>query len=105
MVRPLPNWLRLWFQGALITEVYPEIRAIAVGYSETHELTVRYYLDRDPTEYDFDSLHMVVGEVLSNTSQAEQITSVVEECVYSSKKMAKIDRLDGLVYGRREYIF
>ncbi len=103
MKRTLPDWLRLWFQSALISEVYPQIRAIAVAYSETKELTVRYYLDRSPSDFDYESLSMVVSEVLSNTTSASEISSVTEECVYSYQRMADIDRLDGLVFARREY--
>lgn len=103
MNRPLPDWLRLWFQSALISEVYPQIRAIAVAYSETNELTVRYYLDRTPSDFDYESLSMVVGEVLSNATSSSEIAAVTEECVYSGQRMSDIDRLDGLVFARREY--
>jgi hypothetical protein len=101
--RNIPDWLRLWFQSALISEVYPQIRAIAVAYSETGELTVRYYLDRIPSDFDYESLSMVVSEVLSNTSSSSEIVAVIEECVYSDQRMSDIDRLDGLVFARREY--
>lgn len=101
--RALPDWLRLWFQSALISEVYPQIRAIAVAYSETNELTVRYYLDRSPSDFDYESLSMVVSAVLSNTSSGSEIVAVAEECIYSDQRMSDIDRLDGLVFARREY--
>ena len=101
---PIPIWLRLWFQGALIGEVYPEIRAIAVGLSKEKELTVRYYLDREPNEFDYDSVQSVVSAVLSNTSSDHQIASAREECIYSRDKQSTIERLGGgLVYARREY--
>lgn len=103
MSNPLPDWLRLWFQDALITEIYPQIRVIAVSISETRKLTVRYYLDREPTDFDFDSLNMVVSEVLSKTTCDEEIIEVVEECLFSNQAIADIDPLDGIVYARREY--
>lgn len=103
MKRALPDWLRLWFQSALISEVYPQIRAIAVAYSDTNELTVRYYLDRSPSDFDYESLSMVVSAVLSNTSSGSEIVAVAEECIYSDQRMSDIDRLDGLVFARREY--
>ena len=103
MDKILPDWLRLWFQSALITEIYPEIRAIAVAYSDKNELLVRYYLDREPIEYDLDSIEMVVSEILANTSNSQQITKIDQECVFSNKHLSRIDRLDGLVYARREY--
>jgi len=46
---------------------------------------------------------MVVSEVLANTSNSEQITKVEQECVLSDEHLSKIDRLNGLVYARREY--
>ncbi|WP_413208504.1 hypothetical protein [Rhodospirillum sp. A1_3_36] len=101
--RALPDWLCLSFQSALISEVYPQIRAIAVAFSETNELKVRYYLDRNPSDFDYESLSMVVSEVLSNTSSDSEIVSVAEECIYSNQRMSDIDRLDGLVFARREY--
>ena len=64
MSRTLPDWLRLCFQSALIGEVYSEVRAIAVAFSDKNEMKARYYLDREPTDFDFDSLGMVVGYVL-----------------------------------------
>ncbi|MDA3876797.1 MAG: hypothetical protein PF483_06885 [Halothiobacillus sp.] len=100
----LPDWLRLWFQSALISEIYPEIRAIAVGYSPSLKLTVRYYLDREPVDFDYESLSMVVSEVLSNTMGENEIIEVSEECLHSEQSMSDLDRLDGLVYARREYV-
>lgn len=92
----LPDWLRLWFQSALISEIYPEIRAIAVGYSPSLKLTVRYYLDREPVDFDYESL--------SNTMGENEILEVSEECLHSEQSMSDLDRLDGLVYARREYV-
>jgi len=103
MKNNLPAWLRLWFQGALIGEVYPEIRAIAVGLSEERELVVRYYLDREPDDFDYESLQAVVSTVLSNTRTDRQIRSTREECIHSREELSNIDRMGGLVYARREY--
>ncbi len=103
MKNSLPDWLRLWFQSALISEVYINIRVIAIGFTSDCELTVRYYLDREPKEFDYDSIQMVVSEVLANTSNEAQIKNVIEECKYSVEPMSEIDRLGGLVCARREY--
>ncbi|MCO6180927.1 colicin [Ciceribacter sp. RN22] len=99
----LPDSLKIWLQEALITEIYPQIRAIAVKYSEGHEITVRYYLDREPTEFDYDSISMVVAELLSKTSSSKDISAVAEECIFSQCRQADLERLDGFVYARREY--
>lgn len=99
----LPDWLRLWFQSALIAETYPNLRAVAIGFSNDRVLTVRYYLDREPNDFDEDSIQSVVSEVLSNTSHSDEIVAAVEECKYSTNPLSEIDRLNGLVYARREY--
>jgi hypothetical protein len=102
-MKRIPEWLELWFQSALLGEVYPEIRAIAVEFTEKRKLTVRYYLEREPTEGDWESLSMVMTSILSNTSSNEEIKEVVEECIYSDLLLGEIDTLDCLVYARREY--
>lgn len=95
--------LYFWVYGALVTEVYPEICAIAIKFSEANELLLRYYLDREPTEFDYDSIDMVMSEILANTSSAEDITYHQSECVFTEEDMKELDRLDLFVYARREY--
>ncbi len=102
--RRLPDWLRLWIQHALVGEVYPEIRAIAVGFSDSRALTIRAYLDREPTDEDRESLSCIVTEIFANTSSSDEIRSVSEECVFATTPFEKLDALDGLVYARREYL-
>ncbi len=101
--RQLPDWLRLWFQAALLGEIYPAIRAIAVGFSDSRALTVRAYLDREPTDDDRENMSCVLTEVFANTSSNEEITASTEECVFSAERIGKLDPLDGFVYARREY--
>lgn len=99
----LPSWLHRWICAALIGEIYPEIRAIAIKFSEEHELLIRYYLDREPTEDDYDSVDMLISEVLAHTSNASEITYQKGECIFSKEHMRKLDYLDGFIYARREY--
>jgi hypothetical protein len=99
----LSSTLKIWLQEALIAEIYPQIRAIAVGFSSDRKLTIRYYLDRAPIDFDYESLGMVVSEILSKTSSADDISAVTEECVFSKDSQADLDRLDGFLYARREY--
>ena len=102
-MKSLPSWLRAWIQDALIGEIYPSIRAIAAQFTEEKSLTLRYYLDRDPRDGDFESLSMVMGVILSNTSSSNEIGEVHEECFHSHEILSSIDVLDCLVYARREY--
>ena len=101
--RALPDWLRLWFQRALLGEIYPAIRAIAVSFSESRALVVRIYLDREPTQEDRESAACVMTEILANTSSNDEIRSAEEECLLSGTRLCELDPLDGFVYARREY--
>ena len=101
--RRLPDWLRLWFQSALVGEIYPAIRAIAVGFSESRALTTRFYFDRKPTEDDRENMSCVLTVIFSNTSSNDEITESIEEFVFSDLPLSRLDPLDGFVYARREY--
>nr|WP_321442954.1 colicin [uncultured Cohaesibacter sp.] len=98
----LPEWLVFWVWQALLGEIYPEIRAIALRFSPDKELLIRYYVDRNPTEDDFESIQCVVTNILAHTSSNDQIISVDEEVIYSTDRISDLDVLDGLVYARRE---
>lgn len=101
--KPLPGWLRLWFQFALLGEIYPAVRAVAVGFSESRALTAHFYFDREPTEEDRENMSSVLGEVFANTSSNDEITASIEEFVFSDRPLNQLDPLDGFVYARREY--
>lgn len=99
----LPVWIRLWFFHALIGQIYPSIRAIALGFNNKRELRVKMYLDREPTDYDEENLEVILTEVLANTSSNEEIPSIETEILFSDSAMYELDVMDGLVYARREY--
>lgn len=101
--RKLPDWLRLWFQQALLGEIYPAIRAIAVGFTDSRVMTFRVYFDRDPTDEDRENMSCVLTEIFANTSNNNEITGVAEEYLFSDKSIGELEVLDGLVYARREY--
>jgi hypothetical protein len=101
--RQLPDWLRLWFQTALLGEIYPAIRAIAVAFSDSRVLKVRAYLDREPTEDDHENMSCVLAEIFANTSSNDEIVAATEECVFSEQRIGQLDPLDGFVYARREH--
>jgi len=91
---------------AFLGEIYPNIRAIVFDYDQTNQVfTLRYYLDRDPTQEDFDSIDAVVKKFLSYFPEGFFIT-VRKDCVYSNKIMAffsKEEIMECFVYARQEY--
>lgn len=101
--KSLPEWLILWIWRALLGEIYPDIRAIAVRFTKKRELTIRLYLDREPTENDYENISYITANILSNTSSNDEITAVNEEAVFTQKEIGYLDVLDGLVYARKEY--
>jgi len=88
----------LSIQRALLGMVYTSIRGIAVGFEGTEKLKVIYYLDREPTEKDYDNISDVVGEVCSDIdfSEAEGV------CFFSKEPISKLHNLKSWVYVRKE---
>lgn len=105
MTGMLPRWLFYDFWWVLsLAEIYPQIRAIAVRYSQvTGEVFIRCYLDREPTEFDRESIGVISGLLHTNNRPHSEVSKITEECVFSNEHMQKLDPLDGFVYRRREY--
>ncbi|MDT3723245.1 colicin [Pseudomonas oryzihabitans] len=64
-----PDWLVLCVWRALIGEIYPEIRTIALSLSDDRTLLVFYYLDRQPAGFDWESLEVVAINISASISQ------------------------------------
>jgi hypothetical protein len=101
----LPKWLIMSIWKSLLGEIYPAIRAIAISFSNKNELMIRYYLDREPTEFDFESIDVLLANVFSGLGRGEEIDSASGECIYSGHefRLKDLDALDGFIYARREY--
>jgi hypothetical protein len=101
MANNIPDWLRVCFSRILLGEIYPEIRAIAVKYDEQDkDLLIRYYLDREPTEDDFESISIVATEI--EAAFGNSLKKCETQCIYSNKPIGRLDHLDGWVYARKE---
>ena len=88
---------------ALWGQIYPAIRQIAVRYDPKEKLILlRYYLDRPPKEDDYESVRMVMGELVASFDMSNFQTER-EVCIYSTAPPNKLDPLDGILYARREY--
>ncbi|BDR54514.1 hypothetical protein KIMH_06250 [Bombiscardovia apis] len=99
----LPDWLIICVWRALLGEIYPNIRAIALKYSQDSKyLLIRYYLDREPLEEDYESISSVETEMFSAVGN-DFISHSDLECIHEIEIIANLDRLDGFVYVRKEY--
>ena len=93
---------------ALVGEIYPEIVMIGVRWNKNKgEFTLRYYIDREPTEYDYESISVVSANFYAHLNEFEDknIKKYVEQCVYYTKgdKIPDDHFEFGLLYGRRNY--
>ncbi|UOY08650.1 hypothetical protein L0P88_08865 [Muricauda sp. SCSIO 64092] len=93
--------IRTALRTSLLGEIYPEIRAIAYAYhSEEKKFLIRYYLNREPTEDDYESVSEVMAEFISNFKHSE-FDILKEECRFSNLPKSKLDPLDGFVYSKK----
>ena len=90
--------LLLSAQRALWGMIYPEIRAIAVGFDGLKNLKIIYYLDREPTEEDYESISEVASEICADI----EFLGVEEICIYTKELFSKLDNLESWVYMRKE---
>jgi hypothetical protein len=101
-MRSVPDWLILLVWRALLGEIYSSIRGIAISYSENNTLIIRYYLDREPLDFDHESMEVVATNI-SSLVGLEKISRIELECEYAWGPIGKLNCLDGFVYCRREY--
>jgi hypothetical protein len=101
-MKSIPDWLILCAWRALIGEIYPSIRAVAISLSDDKTLTIRYYIDRESTAFDLESLEVVATNISASIG-LDKIAHVELECKFELEPIGKLDCLDGFIYCRREY--
>ncbi|WLG47188.1 colicin [Pseudomonas sp. FP1740] len=101
-MKALPDWLVLCVWRALIGEIYPAIRAIALSLADDRTLLICYYLARQPTDFDWESLEVVATNISASIGQ-EKILRIDLECKFESDSIGRLECLGGFVYCRREY--
>jgi hypothetical protein len=101
--KKLPDWLVACFRVALLGEIYPNIRAIAVGYYDSGFVLIRYYLDRQPTDFDLESLEIVAANLDALGGKEQAIKKIDIQCVHAEGAKRDLDPISGFLYSRREH--
>jgi len=94
-----PEWLCDYLRIAFLGEIYPNIRAIAIRY-KNKEMLIRYYLDREVTEFDEESLEVVATNF--DALLPIKLNKFDIECYFSKELQRDFDSLDGFFYSRLE---
>jgi hypothetical protein len=94
--------IRVALQISLLGEVYADVRAVAYSYDSNRKFfLIRFYLNRTPTEDDYENVSIVMTEFISHFKHSE-FDEIKEECLYSNLPKSALDALDGFVYSRKE---
>lgn len=102
MENKLPDWLVVCIWRALLGEIYPSIRAIAIAFTKNRTLTIRYYLDQEVNDMDHDSIEVVATNISASLG-SDEIAKIEVECEYSTLAIGRLNCLDGFIFCRREY--
>ena len=96
--------IKVALQSALLGAIYPEIRAITFFYNpKIKSFRLRYYMDREPLENDFENVDSVLTEFIA-TFNFSAFSTAESECVYSLAPIAQLDIMEGMVFCRKEGI-
>ena len=94
----LLNYMRYAFFGNIPLAV----RGVAVGHDSCSKILVlRYYLDREPNEDDFESLEVVATNI-SSMCPKNIVSDYELECFKDTRPSKDLDPLDGFFYFRKE---
>jgi hypothetical protein len=63
---------------------------------------IRYYMDRAPTDMDFESMEVVATNLYASIG-SDEISHIDLDCQFATASLGDLDYLDGFVYCRREY--
>ena len=103
LIDPLVRMDKRYIRIALLGEIYTNIRAIAVGYHDSGFVLIRYYLDRQPTDFDLESLEVVATNLDALGGKEQAINKIDIQCVHAAGAKRDLDPISGFVYSRREH--
>jgi hypothetical protein len=69
----------LSIQGALLGKVKPNLRAVAIGWDNPKSIKVKFVLDAQPTNDDWDLLSETCGEIIADFPKID----IDEKCEFS----------------------
>jgi hypothetical protein len=87
---------------ALLGEIYPGIRAIGLRVDQGMRVTLVYFLDHEPTDFDAESIETVATNLSAMTTESE-LNSIDVKCMLFSDKLSNLPVEYQFVYARREY--
>lgn len=94
----LKTHVMLSAQRALLGMIYPAIRAIAIGFQDLNKLTLICYLDKEPSEDDYQNLSEIAGYILADIN----FEDIEEHCIYTVEPMSQLNSLTAIIYMRQE---
>lgn len=100
-MKKLPDWLVACVCRALIGEIHPSIRVIAILFEDNKNLVIRCYLERAVDDSDWKNLEIVATNI-SSAIGVEQIAHIDPECKFDPNTLGKPNCLDGFMYARDE---
>jgi hypothetical protein len=91
-----------YFRVALSGEIYPAIRVIAIKLDDEKNLTMRWYMDREPNDDDRENMEVVAVNFGWGPPEMN-IRAFNLECVWGKGLQYELDRMDGSLYARKEF--
>ncbi|MCC8427259.1 hypothetical protein [Mucilaginibacter sp. UR6-11] len=90
----LKKMLEISGKRAVLGNILPTFRAIAVGIKEPHTLFIKCYLDTPPRNKEYETLSDISAEIIADID----FDQVEEVCEYTTKPLSKLDSFDGFIY-------
>ncbi|WEA00537.1 hypothetical protein [Mucilaginibacter sp. SJ] len=79
---------------AIVGNISPAVRAIAIGIKDDQILQIKCYLDAIPNVSDYERLSDISAEILGDID----LNATEEICEYDIRPIAELDQLFGFIY-------